>query len=168
MDQGRGFKPAPSRASLRAVEQDLKPDEVLLDYVLDDPNSFCLSITRSGTHLRQLAAGRKQIGELTHAYIDKIRAKASGTEVSHQLYDSLIALVPEADKATALIIAPDGILNLLPFEALRDGKGQYLLRSKVVSYVPSGTFSRLCNTRNKKYPLLVHLPTFNQTLIPLR
>ena len=126
-------------ASLRAVEHDLKPDDVLLEYVLDDPNSFCLSITRSGTHLRQLSAGRKQIEELTNAYIDKIRAKASGTEVSHQLYDSLIAPVPEADKATRFIIAPDGILNLLPFEALRDSKGQYLLRSKVVSYVPSGT-----------------------------
>src|SRR5262245_3683159 len=117
-------------ASLRAVEHDLKPDDVLLEYVLDDPNSFCLSITRSGTHLRQLSAGRKQIEELTHAYIDKIRAKGSGTEVSHQLYDSLIAPVPEADKATRFIIAPDGILNLLPFEALRDSKGQYLLRSK--------------------------------------
>jgi len=126
-------------ASLRTVEQDLKPNEVLLEYVLDDPNSFCLSITRSGTHLRQLVAGRKQIEELTHAYIDEVRAKASGTEVSHQLYDSLIAPIPEADKATRFIIGPDGILNLLPFEALRDSKGQYLLRSKVVTYVPSGT-----------------------------
>jgi CHAT domain-containing protein len=126
-------------ASLRAVEQGLKPDEVLLEYVLDDPSSFCLSITRTGTHLRQLAAGRKRIEELAHAYIDKVRAKGSGTDVSHQLYDSLIAPIPEADKATRFIIAPDGILNLLPFEALRDSKGQYVLRSKVVSYVPSGT-----------------------------
>ena len=126
-------------ASLRAVEQELKPDEVLLEYVLDDPNSFCLSITRSGTHLRQLSVGRKQVEELAHAFIDRVRAKESGADVSHQLYNSLIAPIPEAEKATRLIIAPDGILNLLPFEALRDSKGQYLLRSKVVSYVPSGT-----------------------------
>jgi CHAT domain-containing protein len=126
-------------SSLRAVEEELKPDEVLLEYVLDDPNSFCLSITRSGTHLRQLSTGRKQIEELTHVFIDKVRAKGSGTDVSHQLYDSLITPIPEVEKATRLIIAPDGVLNFLPFEALRDGKGQYLLRSTVVSYVPSGT-----------------------------
>ena len=31
------------------------------------------------------------------------------------------------------------MLNLLPFEALRDGQGEYLLKSRVISYVPSGT-----------------------------
>jgi CHAT domain-containing protein len=30
-------------------------------------------------------------------------------------------------------------LNLLPFEALRDAQGEYLLKSRVISYVPSGT-----------------------------
>src|SRR6202044_2066013 len=36
-------------------------------------------------------------------------------------------------------IAPDGALNLLPFEILRDNQGEYLLKSRVISYVPSGT-----------------------------
>jgi hypothetical protein len=31
------------------------------------------------------------------------------------------------------------MLNLLPFEALRDDQGEYLLKSRVISYVPSGT-----------------------------
>ena len=30
-------------------------------------------------------------------------------------------------------------MNLLPFEALRDNQGEYLLKSRVISYVPSGT-----------------------------
>jgi len=48
-------------------------------------------------------------------------------------------LGPEALAANRIIIAPDGVLNLLPFEALRDDTGEYLLKSHVISYVPSGT-----------------------------
>ena len=33
-------------AALTNVENDLRPDEVLLEYVLDDPISFCISVTR--------------------------------------------------------------------------------------------------------------------------
>jgi CHAT domain-containing protein len=51
----------------------------------------------------------------------------------------LLSSVPEASAANRIIIAPDGVLNLLPFEALRDDTGEYLLKSHVISYVPSGT-----------------------------
>jgi CHAT domain-containing protein len=37
------------------------------------------------------------------------------------------------------VIVPDGTLNLLPFDALQNSDGQYLLQSTVVSYVPSAT-----------------------------
>src|SRR2546422_7993012 len=34
---------------------------------------------------------------------------------------------------------PDGKLNLLPFDALRDSEGRYVLESRVVTYAPSAT-----------------------------
>jgi CHAT domain-containing protein len=126
-------------ALLKAVQEDVKPDEVLLEYVLDDPNSYCVSINRSGAHVRQLPTGRREIERLTRTYIDEVRAKGSGIDVSRQLYKLLVEPIPETAGATRFIIAPDGILNLLPFEALRDSEGQYLLKARIVSYVPSGT-----------------------------
>jgi CHAT domain-containing protein len=126
-------------ASLRSIQDELRPNAVLLEYVLDDPTSFCLSITRSGTQLHQLPSGRKQIEKLTHSFIEQIRAKQNGDDVSRQLYHSLLQPIPEAQTGARLVIVPDGILNLLPFEALRDGKGQYLLRLTTASYVPSAT-----------------------------
>ena len=137
-------------ASLKTVQDDLKPDEVLLEYVLDDPNSLCLSITRSGAHVQQLPAGRKEIESLTQSYIDEIRAKGDGTDPSKQLYKLLVEPIPETGKAARFIIAPDGILNLLPFEALRDIGGRYLLRSRVVSYVPSGTILDMLRRTEKR------------------
>jgi len=126
-------------ASLAKVQQDLKPDELLLEYVLDDPTSFCVSVSRKGAYVRVLPVGHKVIEKLSQEFVDEIRAKGTGTELSKQLYTLLVKPIPEAATQTRFIIAPDGILNLLPFEALRDGQSEYLLRSRVISYVPSGT-----------------------------
>jgi CHAT domain-containing protein len=139
-------------AQLSTIQNDLRPDEVLLEYVLDDPNSFCLVITRSGTHLHALSSGRKEIDQLMHGFIDKVRAKQGGDEIPHQLYNSLVAPVQEADNATRLIVVPDGVLNLLPFEALRDQLGHYLVRSKTLSYVPSGTILATLRHAEKELP----------------
>jgi CHAT domain-containing protein len=40
--------------------------------------------------------------------------------------------------ASHLIISPDGKLNLVPFEALRDSQGSYELEHRLISYVTSG------------------------------
>jgi CHAT domain-containing protein len=126
-------------AALKNVQADLKTDEVLLEYVLDDPKSFCISVTHGAAHVLTLPAGRKQIEELTHQFVDEVHAKRTGVEASKQLFGLLLGSVPEASAANRIIIAPDGVLNLLPFEALRDATGEYLLKSHVISYVPSGT-----------------------------
>jgi len=126
-------------AELKNVQADLKPDEVLLEYVLDDPKSFCVSVTHGAAHILTLPVGRKRIEELTHQFVDEVHAKRTGVEASKQLFSLLLGSFPEALAAKRIIIAPDGVLNLLPFEALRDGSGEYLLKSHVISYVPSGT-----------------------------
>ncbi len=126
-------------APLKIVQDDLKQDEVLLEYVLDDPNSYCVSISRQGAFVRLLPAGRKETEKLAQQYIDEIRGKASGAEASKQLYEWLLKPIPEISHADRILVAPDGILHLLPFEALQDSRGQYLLKTRTISYVPSGT-----------------------------
>jgi CHAT domain-containing protein len=126
-------------AALANVENDLHPDEVLLEYVLDDPISYCISVTRRGAHVQALPIGRKEVEKLAEQFVDEVRAKGAGVETSKRLFRMLLEPIPEASTAARLIVAPDGTLNLLPFEALRDGQGEYLLKSRVISYVPSGT-----------------------------
>jgi CHAT domain-containing protein len=126
-------------AALTNVESDLRPDEVLLEYVLDDPISFCISVTHRGAHVQALPIGRKEVEQLAEQFVDEVRAKGAGVETSKRLFRGLLEPIPEARTAARLIVAPDGTLNLLPFEALRDDQGEYLLKSRVISYVPSGT-----------------------------
>jgi tetratricopeptide (TPR) repeat protein len=139
-------------ASLVKVQADLKSDEVLLEYVLGDTNSFCISVSRKTAYVRVLPVGRKEIEKLTRQFVDEIRAKGAGIETSKQLYRLLIEPLPETSSATRLIVAPDGILNLLPFEALRDNHGEYLLKSRVISYVPSATILDVLRRADKEEP----------------
>ncbi len=134
-DQRFPIDPAP----LPQVQDSLKSDETLLEYVLDEPNSFCISVTHKTVSLRVLPAGRKQIEKLVQRYIDEIRAKKAGVEEAKQLDALLVQPIPETSTGKRFIVVPDGILNLLPFEALRNSEGRYLLASDVISYAPSAT-----------------------------
>jgi CHAT domain-containing protein/tetratricopeptide (TPR) repeat protein len=139
-------------ASLSEVQEVLKPDEVLLEYVLDDPTSFCVVISQKRAYVRALPAGRKEIEDLSQRFLGEIRTKGTGAEFSNRLYAVLVKPIPETATATRFIIAPDGILNLFPFEALRDAQGEYLLKSRVISYVPSGTIFNTLRHADKSKP----------------
>jgi CHAT domain-containing protein len=148
VNQGLPVEAAP----LRRVQNDLGPDEVLLEYVLDDPSSFCISISRGGEYVRTLPVGRKQVEKLIQEFLDQVREKGVANELSKQLFAVLVKAIPEAATATRFIIAPDGILNLLPFEALRDDRGDYLLKSRVISYVPSATIFDVLHQAARQEP----------------
>jgi CHAT domain-containing protein len=142
------LQPAP----LKRIEEDLDSNELLLEYVLDDPTAFCILVSRSGTRVQTLPAGRKQIESVVLQYLTEIRAKKSALEPSRQLFRHLIAPIPGAIAASNLVIAPDGVLNLLPFESLRDDQGRFLLKTHTISYVPSATILDLVR-HTKELPL---------------
>jgi CHAT domain-containing protein len=147
---GHGLPVQP--VSLSEVQEVLKPDEVLLEFVLDDPTSFCVVVSQKRAYVRVLPAGRKEIENLSQQFVGGIRAKGTGAELSKRLYALIVKPVPEAASTTRLIIAPDAILNLLPFEALRDAQGEYLLKSRIISYVPSGTILNTLRHAEKQKP----------------
>src|SRR5271166_752227 len=145
-DQRFPINPAP----LTQVQETLKSDETLLEYVLAEPNSFCISVTRKTANLRVLSAGRKEIEKLVQRFVDEIRAKRTGADEAKQLHAFLVQPIPETSKGKRLIVVPDGILNLLPFEALRNSHGQYLLASAAFSYAPSATVLDALRRRDKQ------------------
>jgi len=54
-----------------------------------------------------------------------------------------------------LVIVPDSGLHLLPFDALKDETGKYVLESSVVTYAPSATVLHLL--RQSRRPPSVRL-----------
>src|SRR5579864_3956808 len=94
---GHGLPAQP--ASLSNVQEVLKPDEVLLEYVLDDPASFCVVVSQNIAYVRPLPAGRREIENLSQQFVGEIRAKGTGAELSKRLYAMLVKPIPEAATA---------------------------------------------------------------------
>ncbi|MFO0760272.1 MAG: CHAT domain-containing tetratricopeptide repeat protein [Byssovorax sp.] len=60
-------------------------------------------------------------------------------DLGMRLYRSTLARVEdELDKARSIILAPDGELNLVPFAALADAQGNWLVQRYSLSYLTSG------------------------------
>ncbi len=128
-------KPAP----LKAIQGSLRPDETVLEYVLSDPYSYCVWISKKKAGLTVLRAGRQQIEELTRRYLEEIRARHDDIALANHLYAALLSPLPVEAASERLIVVADGILHLLPFDALHDSAGAFLVETHTISYAPAST-----------------------------
>jgi CHAT domain-containing protein len=155
-DSKPGWFEKPS--SLKEIQGSLRSDEVVLEYVLSEPNSYCVWLSKERSGLQILPVGRRRIEDLTQEYLNGIRAKRDDLVLAKQLYDFLLGSLPPEAGAERLIVVPDGILNLLPFDTLRDSEGALLLNRRTVSYAPASTvLTVLRNTKNARNPPRVFL-----------
>ncbi len=136
----------PKPVPLGTVQASLHADEMLLEYVLGETQSYCLEITRESVAITVLPAGRRRIEDLVEKYLSAVRSKQPETAFAKELFSLLLQPVigdESRTRATKLIIVPDGVLHLLPFDGLKDPQGRYVLESYVVTYAPSATVLHL-------------------------
>ena len=124
---------------LERIRASLNADEIVLEYVLAQPHSYCLVIGRDSARIVPLA-DRQAIEGLVLAYLKTLKTKGASKAEAAGLYDALLSGIAEVSKKERIIIVPDGRLHLLPFDALVDGTGQYLVSSHTITYTPSATF----------------------------
>ncbi len=141
-------------ATLKAIQASLHEDEALLEYVLAEPQAFCISVSHEQASITVLPEGKRAIEQLTNAYLSKVRDKESAPELAKRLYSTLISPLSLTLETSRLIVVPDGRLHLLSFDALMDPSGQYLIESKTVTYTTSASVFRLLRRRRP-----VHTPT---------
>jgi len=124
---------------LVTLQTNLDANQAILEYVLAEPQAFCIAITRGQATIVRLPAGRKQIESLTAALLKAIQADQAVSTEARRLYDWLIAPIPSDDQKLRMVVIPDGPLHNVPFECLEDASGRYLVESHIVSYAPSAT-----------------------------
>jgi CHAT domain-containing protein/tetratricopeptide (TPR) repeat protein len=150
--------PEPSKlAEARALLDD---DSVLLEYLVGNQGSFLFAITTDGVKTFNLPKEERltqQIKQIREAIL-KPEAEYQLTDQSHSKYVKLsrslyLNLIEPAASVLAgkkrIVIAPDGALNYLPFEALLTrgtkteaidfSKLPYLAKEFEIQYVPSAS-----------------------------
>jgi CHAT domain-containing protein len=134
--------------TLATAQESILPDESILEYVLAEPASYCIALTRNHAAIVKLPAGQAQIEKLVSSFLTKVTQRQFAWEDAKQLYSLLLEPIPESFRLQHLVIVPDGSLHQLPFDALIDSDGNYVLKTHVVSFAPSTTV--LCFLRNRQ------------------
>ena len=81
---------------------------------------------------------------------DALQVREFYEKAGAELYRALIAPVEDRVRGKNLVIVPDGQLALLPFEALRDPSGRFLIETHRIRYAPSLTVLHLNKTWEAK------------------
>jgi CHAT domain-containing protein len=130
--------------SLKVLQEGLLDDELLLEYVLSEPVSYCLEISRTEVWLHRIAS-RNDLDSLVDGFLREVRSQRPAHNERQQLCRLLLEPTSFGNYSR-LIIVPDGNLHLLPFDSLVDRKLKNIVETHVVSYVPSGTSLHLLRT----------------------
>jgi CHAT domain-containing protein len=123
---------------LERISESLAPSELVLEYVMSDPHSYCLVIARDFARVVPLAS-RQSIATSVLSYLKTLKTKGSSKLQGKELYATLLKDIPEVPKKERLIIVPDGRLHLLPFDALVDTRGRYAVLSHTITYSSSAS-----------------------------
>jgi CHAT domain-containing protein len=138
--------------SLTEIERALRPNEVILEYVLGETESFCLTISRFGTSIARLPP-RSRIERVANAYVAGVKSNKPALTQAHLLFAALIQPLHLSSNLTSLIVVPDGILHLVPFSALQDSSGKFLASERAIWYEPSaGTLALMRRGRHAEAP----------------
>jgi CHAT domain-containing protein/tetratricopeptide (TPR) repeat protein len=129
---------ARTQVSLAQVRAALRPDELLLEYVLAEPSSFTVAVTRTDSRLIKLP-GRSVIEAQIQSLVREIQDGQQATNEAKALGTTLVGAVSNIARFTRLIVSADGMTHTVPFEMLVSQSGTLLLETHVVSYVPSAS-----------------------------
>lgn len=115
---------------LPARDLPLKDREVLVEYALGDKASYVFVVRRGGVHkLIPIPLGREELAAKVKTFMSPFsnrQVNDFSAQQGKELHDLLLAApLAEVKEGEAVIIVPDGILGLLPFEALviQEGPG---------------------------------------------
>jgi CHAT domain-containing protein len=140
----------PAQVSLNTLQRDLRPSDLFIEYVLDNPVSYALAVTSTTVHRYDLPP-RTQIEQDATQYRSEIVKQKTNIALAERLFQELLGRIPEYKEKRDLVVVPDGKLHLLPFSALADA-GHYVLTSHVVSVAPSGTVLDMLQRRPIQTP----------------
>ena len=126
--------------------------DALLEYVVTDKKTYVFVMTTEAAATQRapklksytLPITRKDLAEQVTAFRQQLaRRDLTFRATANKLYELLMGPVrPELKGKSTVVIVPDGVLWELPFQALTDTNGHYLIEDYAISYAPSLTVLR--------------------------
>jgi CHAT domain-containing protein/Flp pilus assembly protein TadD len=136
--------------SLKDIQSRIDPESAALEYWVSDKELIIWMITQSRILSKTIGITSGQLASLverTRQYI-QINSKEEMNPRLRELYSKLIEpFEKELAPFSNLIIIPNQSLHFLPFQALLNKKGEYLVQKQSLVYAPSASLFIVCNDR---------------------
>ena len=179
------FKAQVTPITLENIQKQIPADGVLLEFVYYQPTDAktkTLGVSRLAVYTlnragdinwadlgeaapieQAVSALRTVLSKPRTSLIKVIKPAAQGLD--QMVMKSVRGLVGNAKH---LLISPDGVLNLIPFAALMDEQGRFLVENYTITYVTSGRdLLRLeVKIRNEDRPLVIANPEYGEGVGP--
>lgn len=141
--------------STKAIQNLLDSETVLLEYKLGKTRSYLWLVTGDSIDFYELPS-REILENKTRQFYENISENApEKAGISYELYEILLSKVKTQTAGKRLAVVADGILQYLPFSALKDQNSVYLADKNEIVFLPSA--SVLASLREMK-------PSGNKTL----
>ena len=180
-ERGAGYFEKTDAITLEAIRSAIPRDAALVEFAIYRPNApgtappedyydprYCVYIIRREGDIQWADLGKtKEVDKAAEALRQALQDPARKDVVQlaraadEKIFKSIRPLVGDASH---LLIAPDGELDLIPFEALLDEHDHYLVEQFSVTYLSTGRdLMRLQSPRpSKNPPLLIANPMFDE------
>ena len=151
-----------SPLSISKVQKLLNEKETIIEYFLTKKKILIWLITKNNIpEVFSVEISKDRLKTLIKNFRESIIKlhKINNKEVDHystNLYNFLVTPVVDRIKTDNLIIIPDGILHYLPFQALQNKDGKYLIDKYQIRYLPSASImnDQISKNHEKMYSLL--------------
>jgi CHAT domain-containing protein len=129
----------------------LDDNSAVLAYWISNDELIIWFITKSDIVCREIPVSGEYLGSLVEKARKAIESDSPESEVKTPL-KSLYSILAEPVEINIsqfrnLIIIPNGSLHFLPFQALVDGHGDYLVQNHNIIYEPSASVFMICGKR---------------------
>ncbi|MFI5821251.1 CHAT domain-containing protein [Streptomyces rishiriensis] len=149
---------APTPDALETVQAQLRPNELMLTYLLTATRAFVWAVRRDAVTLRELPEHPERIATLVQAGVGDYRQGGRGgpdaQAAQRSLARRLLEPVPHESwkDVGRLFVVPGGQLAYLPFELLPLSSGRLVVDEYVVSYCPSATVFTQLRRQTRRDP----------------
>jgi CHAT domain-containing protein/Flp pilus assembly protein TadD len=179
-EKSSSYRSVKKSVTIESVRSSIPENALLIEFIVDTPLDRTNNLPKPKfLPSRYIVFTLNRQGEIKSKILgDKLAIDDSVKKFRNAIHDSkstnVKQLARDLDKkimspireflgdSTQLLVSPDGDLNLIPFEALVDESGKYLVEKYSISYISSGRdLLRMQNSKpNTNSPLIIANPDF--------
>lgn len=153
LEERRGEAGDQPRDVLAGLQRRLAKDDLVLSYAVLPRELLIWTIGKDRFEQHRVSVTASALEEMVDRYRRSLVDGSADPDLalSERLYQLLVGSAGHVESGSNLMVIPDRWLHFVPFVALRDSTGRYLVRDHPVSYAPSAILltSNLARARQR-------------------